>query len=204
MNAHSTARGVSLLVLTALCALLIVACGGSPKQSAASGRSQSAWSLKQLTTGAYKHSACMRHHGVSDFPDPTITSSGHGQVVAIQITPTIADSPSFKSAQKVCAHLLPASQGNGNSEPSAAQQRARTQGLLAFATCMRRHGFPRFPDPDTQGRLSLAMIQQAGINLHEPAVKPAADTCTAASHGQVTKADVVQAIADPGSTSTTG
>ena len=62
---------------------------------------------------------------------------------------------------------------------------------------MRKHGFPSFPDPTSQGRLTLAMITHAGINLQQPAVLQAGDACVSVSHGQITKADVAQAVANP-------
>lgn len=85
---------------------------------------------------------------------------------------------------------MPASSG-----PSPAQHQAQTQDLIAFAQCMRKHGFSRFPDPNTQGQLSPTQIQSAGINLKAPALQPAADACTSVTHGLLTKADVAQAIA---------
>jgi hypothetical protein len=73
----------------------------------------------------------MRDHGVTNFPDPRV----NGNHRTLQITPSIVGSPAFKSAQKACAYLLPAAgQING---PSPAEQRARTEGLLAFAACQR-------------------------------------------------------------------
>lgn len=62
---------------------------------------------------------------------------------------------------------------------------------------MRKHGFPSFPDPDSQGRLTLEMITQAGINLRQPAVLHAGDACVSVSHGQVTRGDVAQAMSTP-------
>ena len=63
---------------------------------------------------------------------------------------------------------------------------------------MREHGFPKFPDPNSQGRLTPAMLSAAGIDLQQPAIKPAADACVSVTHGFVTKADINQAIANPG------
>lgn len=49
--------------------------------------------------------ACMRRHGISDFPDPTF---GDG-TVALDIPPSIdTTSPSFRSARATCAALIPA------------------------------------------------------------------------------------------------
>jgi hypothetical protein len=140
----------------------------------------------------------MRSHGVKNFPDPTVVTNSHQQMIGIHVTPAITGSPSFKSAQRACAHLMP--RGNPTLDAAAAQrqQQQHTQAALAFAACMRKHGFKSFPDPDSQGNLTPAMLQQANINLQEPALKPAADACTAVTHGQITRADINQAIANPG------
>ncbi|HTW12014.1 MAG TPA: hypothetical protein VME01_04675, partial [Solirubrobacteraceae bacterium] len=139
-------------------ALLLSACGGSSKPQAASQSGSPRG--PHNAHAAYAFSACMRNHGVTNFPDPQVLRKGNSVNVAIAITPAIASSPAFKSAQKTCGHLLPFGQG-----PSPAQQKAQADAMLAFAQCMRRHGFARFPDPSSQGQLSLQAIQAAGINL---------------------------------------
>jgi hypothetical protein len=189
-------------LLAALTAVLLAACGGSEKPTATGSGSNgsAARSLKGLAVDAYKQSACMRRHGVKNFPDPTVVTNSHQQMIGIHVTPTITGSPSFKSAQKACAHLMP--EGNATVDAAAAQrqQEAHTRAVLAFAACMRSHGFKNFPDPDNQGNLTPAMLQSANINLQQPAVKPAADACAAVTHGQITKADINQAIAKSGAT----
>jgi hypothetical protein len=134
----------------------------------------------------------MRSHGVTNFPDPQVS----GNNVKLTINPSITGSPAYKSARQACAHLLPG--GAGQITLSQAQQQAHKAGLLAFATCVRKHGFSRFPDPNSQGQLTLAMITQAGINLKQPAVLQAGDACAPASHGQITKGDVARAISGAG------
>jgi hypothetical protein len=199
MHTRHLARAASVVLLAAITVVLLAACGSSPNPSpsAANGDANGARSLKGMAADAYRQSACMRAHGVKSFPDPTVVSNAHQQMIGIHITPAITSSPSFKSAQKACAHLMPQA-GNNTVGPSAAQQRAHTAGILAFAACMRTRGFKSFPDPDNQGNLTPAMLQRANINLQQPAVKPAADACAGASHGQITKADINQAIANPG------
>jgi len=73
-----------------------------------------------------------------------------------------------------------------------------------YPTCMRDHGFPNFPDPTSQGQLTLEMITHAGINLRQPAVLQAGDACVPASDGQITKSDVAQAVANPSAPSASG
>jgi len=191
------ATTVSMLRFSSLAALvvaiLIAGCGGSNKPSTSA---QAGSSNKPLAVdAAYKFSSCMRSHGVSSFPDPQVSSQGAGIKIAVAITPAIADSPAFKSAQKRCSHLLP---GGGPSSGSSQQAEppGQAQAYVAFAACMRKHGFPRFPDPNSQGQLTQAALLQSGINLQQPALKPTADSCTSVTHGVITKVDVAQSIAE--------
>ena len=62
---------------------------------------------------------------------------------------------------------------------------------------MRQHGFPRFPDPNSQGQLTPAMLSASGIDLEQPAIKPAAYGCLRLTHGIISRADVNQAISNP-------
>jgi hypothetical protein len=184
-------RGLPALLAGAALAVIIAGCGGnSPSSSSVSGASAKGGP----GADAYQFAACMRSHGVSSFPDPKVKVSGNSVQVAIHITPTIANSPSFKSAQKACNHILPGPNSNGR---SPAQQQARTRALVAFAQCLRTHGFPHFPDPNSQGDLSLQTVQAAGIDIHTPALLTAGKACTSVTHGQITPADVVRAINGP-------
>jgi hypothetical protein len=184
-----TATLASVVLLVATAAVGVAACGGSqnPSNSGSSGGSAA-------VTGAVRYSACMRSHGVTNFPDPHVSRNGNHRSIGIDLNPSIVSSPAFKSAQKTCGYLVQA-QTSGS---TGAQQQAEADALLAFARCMRAHGFPSFPDPNTQGQAwTLAMLTNAGINLKEPAVRPTALTCTSVTHGILTKADVENAIANP-------
>jgi hypothetical protein len=138
----------------------------------------------------------MRSHGVPNFPDPQVHDSGHE--LSIEVNPSITGAPAFKTAQQACARYLP--EGGANAR-SASDQRAHTEAMLAFARCLRGHGFPRFPDPTAQGDLNLSMITAAGINLHQPALLRAGFACVAVTHGDITRADVERAVnGSPGQT----
>jgi hypothetical protein len=178
--------------LAVVIAALVAACGGSPKKPpSSSGSAKTA--QNSPGAAAYRYSACMRTHGVTNFQDPHVSQNGNQVKVLIHVDPQITGSPAFKSAQQACAHILPGA-GNG---PTQAQMHAREQAMLAFAKCMRRRGFPKFPDPTAQGQLTLAMIAKAGIDLQQPAVKPAAYACIPLTHGILTKAAVDQAVSNP-------
>jgi hypothetical protein len=193
MNSHRRlSRTIPLAPVAIAAALLVSACGGSKKPPASTVSGNSA-STNSAIKDAYRYSACMRTHGVTKFGDPHVSTNGNSVQIAVHIDPAITGSPSFKSAQHACAHIMPAA-SNG---PTPAQIQAHTDAILAFAKCMREHGFPKFPDPNSQGQLSPSALSQAGINLQQPAIKPAAFACVAVTHGIITKANINQAIANP-------
>jgi hypothetical protein len=184
-------RGAATLAAASALVVIIAGCGGNSPSSSTSSASAQA---QRPGADAYQFSACMRSHGVSGFPDPVVKTNGNSVSAAIRVTPALTGSPSFKSAQKACGHILPGPKGQGL---SPAQQQARTRAMLAFAQCLRTHGFPRFPDPTAQGQLTLQMVTAAGIDLHTPALLTAGKSCTSVTHGQLTPAQVVQAINGP-------
>ena len=67
--------------------------------------------------------------------------------------------------------------------------------MLAFARCLRSHGFANFPDPSSSGDLTHQMLANAGINLHQPAMLQAADACVSVTHGVITKTAVARFVA---------
>ena len=165
-------------------ATAIAACGsnspGSRSASSSAGRPTQA----QMQQDAVNFARCMRSHGVPDFADPTSPRE-----FKISLNPSTAQSPAFQSAQTSCRHLLP---GGGPRTQSTAQNQARAVGALAFARCLRSHGFPSFPDPTSRGELTHEMLAGAGINPHQPALLQAADACVSVTHGVITKADVAR------------
>ena len=132
----------------------------------------------------------MRSRGLPSFPDPTSPRE-----FKLSLSPSSAGnarSPAFQSAQTACQHLLP---GGGPPRQSTAQHQAQIVAGLAFARCLRSHGFPNFPDPTSSGQLTHEMLANAGINVHQPAVVQAADACVSVTHGVLTKAAVARFVA---------
>jgi hypothetical protein len=193
---YSMRRVIPAVAAVTSLALLAAGCGGSSSNtttgsSGASGASGNKPPANFLPD-AYKYSACMRNHGVADFPDPVVTQSNGHTNVAIHISEADGTSPQFKTAQQACRGILPAP-SNADLAAQAQQQRIHGQDLVAFARCMRNHGINGFPDPNAQGQLSLQMIQAAGIDLTAPQVRTAGLACASASNGAITRADVIQA-----------
>jgi hypothetical protein len=182
---QTTQQRIPVALAVASIAVLAAGCGGgtTPPQAGGGGPP------KNIVSAAYRFSRCMRQHGVPSFPDPIVHSSPGHQEVGVRVTPTQSGSPRFATAQKACAGIMP---GPGNGNASGSPQELK--GKLAFASCMRSHHVPAFPDPTTQGRLTLEMLKAAGIDLRAPAVQAAATACVSASQGAVTAAQVASAL----------
>ena len=59
---------------------------------------------QKITAQALKFVACMRAHGLSTFPDPTVNSSGIEMQLPKGLQP---NSPVFRAAQHACKDLMP-------------------------------------------------------------------------------------------------
>jgi hypothetical protein len=121
-------------------ALVLAACGGgsSGPQVAGSGSSPKTASSSSKGSGAnpLAYAACMRSHGLPDFPDPD--SSG-GFALPGDIDP---NSPRYQAAENACKAYA----GPGLNLSPARQEQIEASGLK-FAQCMRSHGVPSYADP---------------------------------------------------------
>jgi hypothetical protein len=108
----------------------------------------------------------MRSHGVANFPDPVV---GPGQV-SLHLTPAVASSPHFNSAQAACQHLLPG-------KPTAIQISTQQQAdYLKAAACMRSHNIVGFPDPAfSSGSVNFPI--PAGMNTNSARFDAARAIC---------------------------
>ena len=148
------------LLLPAVLATLAVAasgCGGGSSPSVASlGPTTSTTTTSSAPSGepapakpsatafvAFVH--CLQQHGIQAQLGP----QGRG----VGISGGDPSSPQFQAAQKACQKLLP---GGGPPTLTPAQRAQELKELLALAKCMRTHGFPNFPDPDSQGAFDFS------------------------------------------------
>jgi hypothetical protein len=119
------------------------------------------------TAAGAKFSACMRKHGLTNFPDPN--SQG---VIAIQSGMGIdPGSPAFVSARTACEKLLP----NGG-QPTPAQIAQAQKQMLAFSACMRAHGIKDFPDP-SNGGLQIRAHPGSDLSPDNPTFQKAQQAC---------------------------
>jgi hypothetical protein len=126
----------------------------------------------------------MRSHGISDFPDPT-TLPGGGFAFSTQGGPgsdLSPNNPTFKAADQACRGLLPGGQQTQTSSDSHISTEVR------WARCLRSHGVPSFPDPNSQGA-----FDSAKFNDDSPAFKAASKACNS-----VQPTGAVSAVAGPG------
>ena len=176
------------VIAVAAFSLLAAGCGSNSPSPSSSGGPPTQAQLQQAQQDAVRFVQCLRSHGVTNVPDPTSTS---GRAFKDAVSGD-AQSPAFRSAYTACQHLLP---NSGQPSHNAAQTQAHIAALLAFARCLRSHGFANFPDPSNSGQLTHEMLANAGINLHQPAVLQAADTCVSVTHEVLTKAAVARFVA---------
>jgi hypothetical protein len=143
--------------------LLVSACGGG-----GSGANVARIGTKNVTQphAPQAYSACMRAHGVPSFPDPD--SSG-----VIHIPTTIDDQvATVRAAYHACRSLAPSESAITGQGPVMQQNQ-----LLAFAKCMRSHGIPTFPDPQTaNGHLNFENTHDQ-FDPHSPIVTAAMAAC---------------------------
>ena len=121
-----------------------------------------------------KFSGCMRSHGVSGFPDPTIGSNG---LPSFGPTPNVnGGAPVFNAAQQACKHDLPSLAPHTSAAKATANAAA-----LKYSTCMRSNGVRNFPDPNGQGLIQIN--GSAGVDESSPAFQKAQTACKSLANG---------------------
>jgi hypothetical protein len=146
--------------------------GGSSPDSSGGSRPTGGGQFTLVGGGAHmmQFAACMRSHGVPNFPDP----NAQGVISGDSSSGLDPGSPQFQQAQQACAKDLP----NGGT-PSPAQQAQMRQRALAFSACMRSHGLPKFPDPQfgSGGRVNLRIDASSGFDPGSPQFQAALKAC---------------------------
>ncbi len=161
------ARTAAAIIASAALALLAAACGGG-RSPAGSGGSPTAGGPAN-SPSAVAYSACMRSHGVPNYPDP----DSSGQLPKGDAPQFGVSTPQYQAAQQACRHLLPAGRSiqqqehqcmqNSDCPPALVQQMMTAD--LKLARCMRSHGVPNFPDPTNGGSSGpIFNITKAGIS----------------------------------------
>jgi hypothetical protein len=136
--------------------VLIAGCGSS------NHRSSSTTSTTRPLAKALVYTRCMRSHGVQDFPDPTTSGGG----ITFQVSNTVGSNPAFTTANRACQSLRP----GGQQAPTMSARQIAAE--VRWAHCMRLHGVPSFPDPNSSGA-----IDSAKFDPTSPAFQRASAAC---------------------------
>lgn len=180
MVKHKYRGGLLAAPLLALALPLLAACGnGTPAstQVAALGGSASASPSATSSLSPYQQglefSACMRSHGITNFPDPTSQGSGGVTLKLDKNSGIDPNSSQFQAAQQACHALQPGGQaGKGGSFDPAK--------IAPWAACIRKHGVPNFPDPTNTGE-GMKIALPAGIDPNT--LQPAMQACQSLNPG---------------------
>jgi hypothetical protein len=167
------------LILSALLALvaLATACAGGSSGPGVAGQgaasSPSASPSGDLRDAQLAYAQCMRDHGISEFPDPE--PGGGIAVVGEPGGDLDPDSPRFQAADDACKSLLPPM-------PAEDEQEGRDE-MLAYAQCMREHGFPSFPDPKPGEGIDLDAGEHPELDPSNPRFQQANEACGGPAEG---------------------
>jgi hypothetical protein len=170
------------------------AASGTTRTAASSTTTSAAESSGPTTPGAggpgpLAFARCMRADGVPNFPDP---HTGRGPIFnTAGVDPS---SPAFQTAQAKCQKVMDGAVGGPFSPGARTHPSAQALAkLLRIARCMRQHGVPQFPDPQTSvpsnsraaGASEITdfdgviLVFPATINLQAPAYRHALTACGA-------------------------
>jgi len=168
----------------AMCGLVAVlavlnGCGGGGSGGVAAindggggaGATTSTMSSADRETALLKAAQCMRDNGLKNYPDPVVDSNGDvrpGQFGA-QFN---RDDPAVRKAFTACRSLFQAARP----QFTPAQQQQFQDALLAFAKCVRAHGY-NMPDPTFGGSPGQGRGPFGGVNRNDPAFVKARQAC---------------------------
>jgi hypothetical protein len=185
MSSLLNARLAVAVIVAAVLLLLAAACGGNRSGIGSAGPAHVSGSTTSTSNVAY--SACMRSHGVPNYPDP----DSSGQLPKPDAHHLEVSSTQLQATQQACQHLLP-NTGRAINAGSVQQcmeaddcPRALVQQVLteerSFAQCMRSRGVPNWPDPvtDSQGRPVFAIsISKDGFNPYSKPIWAKGNQCS--------------------------
>jgi hypothetical protein len=119
----------------------------------------------------------MRADGVPNFPDipaggMRLLASQGPDGPTLSVNGVSVNAPAFETARLRCQRYMP------HVHASAAQSAQLQQRGLQFARCMRSHGVPNFPDPQTiTGPGGRQEAYLPGVDPQSPAFQAGAKAC---------------------------
>jgi hypothetical protein len=159
----------ALTAVVASAALLTAACGGSSSTGSTTAQLPT---LQSITAKALAYAQCMRSHGITNFPDPTVQDNAHEKGVGFSVPGSIQNSPQYKSAATACRKQ------SGFGQPNPAVLQAMMANALKFSECMRSHGITNYPDPvQHASNIQIGPGPDSGIDTSSPWFKAAQKAC---------------------------
>lgn len=165
---HRRWRSAALLAVLAALGLGVAACGGAaPSGVASTGHSRYGQSVSNFDSTALEYTACMRKHGVLDFPEPIISdnglqiSFGGGASKPRRISSNLEGASSlavYNKATEACYEYSP------SYEPPGLVSQSYLKEMLVAAECLRAHGVPGFPDPTTNLSNRADVLHMISVN----------------------------------------
>jgi hypothetical protein len=184
-NSVRLIRTCAAVAAVAALALTVAACTGGSRSSAGTGAAAGTAGPTR-SPSAVAYAACMRSHGVPNFPDP----DSQGQVAKGDAQYFGVGTAQLAAARAACQDLYPS---NGSFEQQTQQcmmtgdcPQALVQQLLTaerkFAVCMRSVGVTDWPDPgtDSEGRPVFPLSTVAGRDRdywRSPQITSKSDEC---------------------------
>jgi hypothetical protein len=147
-------RTVAVVLTAAMIAL--AGCDNNTR----SGAQPSASPSVDARAAALDVAKCMRANGYPNFPDPVQNAQGQWMWPQTADLPASADVPACNDLVKKAKQAMKVAD-----QPSA-QDMAK---LRQYAKCMREHGMPNHPDPDSDGNF--------GVDDKTPAWRTANEAC---------------------------
>jgi hypothetical protein len=166
----------SMILLGAVASSLTLAACGSSGPTTSTGAGVGNPGASGDYTKALAYAACIRSHGVPNFPDPKHGGDGGMRIQAnngsMSVNGVAVNAPAFQAAQRACRSYLP----NGGTGPQLSA--SRRNAMLQYSSCMRSHGLPGFPDPTfTGGGAQLMLSRSSGMDPNSPGFKSAQAAC---------------------------
>jgi hypothetical protein len=158
--------------------LVVTACSSGKSSPTVPIAAGSPSSTTAGANGLHLAGQCLREHGLPDFPDPAIATSGQAKGEAIIDKQALLGYPQsvWNQALNACLTTLQQAGVALGPPPAVAEQelQQRIQARLALARCARSHGVPNFPDPNpTTGDITLP----AGLSVNSPQILAVAQAC---------------------------
>ena len=169
-HGRTMTRTPTIALPLAALALVLAACSGAastPRVATATGATAGAHTTTPASATQLIHTAaqCLRDHGIPNFPDPVVDTHGNIQYDD-QLLKSLPAAVS-EAAQLACQSQINAAQSAvAAARPPATPQ--EIQQATQFAQCMRQHGWPHFPDPDSHAQFELTNPNDGPKDKRDP------------------------------------